>query len=75
MAWMDPRPGASLCLCPEHFGLAEYMLELTGSTYGLPRARGHAVITVRKPEPPVTPPVRRPAVRQPWEPRPSRHSS
>lgn len=34
------------CRCPECWGLAELMLELTGKDYGLPRAPGHVPFAV-----------------------------
>lgn len=30
------------CRCSQCFGLAEYMLDVTGKDYGLPRVAGHA---------------------------------
>lgn len=59
------------CRCSECFGLAEYMLALTGSDHGLPRARGHlALVPERKPEPPAV--INRNPDPQPWVPRPAR---
>ena len=34
------------CRCPQCFGLREYMLQLTGKDYGLPRAPGHNVVEI-----------------------------
>jgi hypothetical protein len=46
------------------------------SAHGLPLARGHdaPVKVTPEPVPVVTKPMPRPAPRQPWEPKPSRHS-
>ena len=73
------------CRCPECFGLAEYMLRLTGSDHGLPRAPGHKPPSYSPPKPPAPTvaeqlrevPVQvreRLAPRQPWEPRPARNN-
>jgi len=75
VAWMDPNPGASQCRCPECWTLPEYLDELTGRTYGLPRARGHAPLPVEPAKEPVV--IERPRVvaRQPWEVRRSRYAA
>jgi len=84
MAWLDPQPGPSGCQCPECYGLAEAMIEITGNAHGLPIARGHVSLREARrlkaerearelPALGEPPRVRRPAAPQPWEPRPARN--
>lgn len=71
-------PGSpGYCKCPEHYGLAEYMLQITGKDYGLSQAPKSAPrVELLAPESvPVIAPVRQlhpKPVRQPWDARPAR---
>jgi hypothetical protein len=38
---LTPHAPAQGCRCRECFGLAEFMLQVTGNAHGLPRAPGH----------------------------------
>ena len=74
------------CRCAQHFGLAEYMAELTGKDYALPHAPlagddSHIALRAPTPSAPSAPEqlASLPAdlreeltPRQPWQPRPAR---